>query len=196
VAQIRDQAAAYVVTVKANQPTLADHLHTAFATADAAGWNATSPDDCATLDDGHGRIEQRQWWVLADSHARTLGWQDCQTLVRIRRRFWRDADLVSDETRYYISSLPPQASLLPGAIRAHGGIENRCHWVLDVVFGEDASRTRLRNADDKLAVLRKIALNLLRQHPAKGSLKGKRYRAAVSDDFLLEVLRPSFNLMR
>jgi hypothetical protein len=92
--------------------------------------------------------------------------------------------------------LPPQASLLLGAVRAHWGIENQCHWVLDVVFGEDASRTRLQNADDNLALLRKIALNLIRQHPAKGSLKGKRYRAALNEDFLLEVMQSSFNLMR
>jgi len=65
-----------------------------------------------------------------------------------------------------------------------------------VVFHEDASRTRTRNADDNLALLRKIALNLIRQHPAKGSLKGKRYRSALNEDFLLEVIQSSFNLMR
>ena len=197
VGQIRDQDADYVVTVKANQPTLHDHLVSAFAAADARGaWTGTSPDSCETLEEGHGRVEQRHCQVLADTTAQARGWSGCQTLVRVRRVTVREHTVIRDETRYYISSLPPQASLLLGAIRAHWGIENSCHWVLDVVFGEDASRTRLQNADDNLALLRKIALNLLRQHPANGSLKGKRYRAAVSEDFLLDVIQSSFNLMR
>jgi predicted transposase YbfD/YdcC len=196
VKQIRDQDADYVVTVKANQPTLHQHLVKAFAATDDAGGETSSPHYCATLDDGHGRVEQRQCWVLPDTTAQAFGWHDCRTLVRIRRLCIRGGDKISDETHYYISSLPPQASLLLGAVRAHWGIENGCHWVLDVVFGEDASRTSLRNADDNLALLRKIALNLLRQHPGKGSLKNKRYRAALNEDFLLQVLRSSFNLMR
>ncbi|MBL8154037.1 MAG: hypothetical protein JNM70_07625 [Anaerolineae bacterium] len=66
---------------------------------------------------------------------------------------------------------------------------------MDVTFREDASRTRSRNADDNLALLRKIALNLVRQHPAKGALKRKRYRAALNEDFLFDVIQSSFNLM-
>jgi predicted transposase YbfD/YdcC len=166
-----------------------------FAAADAHGWTLASPQYCETLDDGHGRIEQRQCWVLADTHLRTVGWQDCQSLVRIRRLVQREGKL-TDETHYYLTSLAPHASLLLGAVRAHWGIENACHWVLDVIFHEDASRTRSLHADENLALLRKIALNLLRHHPAPGSLKGKRYRAALNEDFLLQVLQSSFNLMR
>jgi predicted transposase YbfD/YdcC len=156
----------------------------------------SSPHYSETLDDQHGRIEQRQGWVLADHQVRALGWQDCQTVIRIRRLVQRAEGKTSDETHYYITSLAPQASLLLGAVRAHWGIENGCHWVLDAIFQEDASRTRLQNADENLALLRKIALNLIRQHPAKGSLKGKRYRAALNEDFLLEIMQSSFNLMR
>jgi hypothetical protein len=99
------------------------------------------------------------------------------------------------ETQYYISPLPALASLVCATIRAHWGIENGCHWVLDGVFREDAARTRVKNAADKLALLRKIALNLIRPHPAKGSLKGKRDRAALNEAFLLKVMRSSFHLM-
>jgi predicted transposase YbfD/YdcC len=196
VKQLRDQEADYVVTVKGNQPKLYQQVVAAFDAADDQGWACTSPHYGETLDDQHGRIEQRQCWVLADNQVRALGWQDCHTLVRIRRFTQRSGEKPSDETHYYISSLPSQASLLLGAIRAHWGIENGCHWVLDVVFGEDASRTRLHHADENLALLRKIALNLIRQHPAKGSLKGKRYRAALNEEFLLEIMQSSFNLMR
>jgi predicted transposase YbfD/YdcC len=196
VKQIRVQEADYIVTVKHNQPTLHQHLHAAFAAGDAAGFSSFSPTYCETTDIQHGRIEKRQCWVLADQQAQRLGWQDCQTLVRIKRTTQRGNGKTSQETHYYISSLQPLASLILASIRAHWDIENGCHWVLDVVFKEDASRTRTQNADHNLALLRKIALNLIRQHPAKGSLKGKRYRSALNEDFLLEVMQSSFNLMR
>jgi len=195
VKHIREQEAEYVVTVKGNQPKLYQYITATFAAADAQGWVLSSPQYCDTLDDGHGRIEQRQCWVLADTHLQTLGWQDCHSLVRIRRLVQREGK-TSDETHYYLTSLAPQASLILASVRAHWGIENGCHWILDVIFHEDASRTRLQNADENLALLRKIALNLIRQHPAKGSLKNKRYRASLNEDFLLQVLQSSFNLMR
>ncbi|RPJ38865.1 MAG: ISAs1 family transposase [Planctomycetaceae bacterium] len=195
VKQIRDQGADYIVSVKGNQPKLLQQIVAAFASADAQGWPRTSPQYCDTLDHQHGRVEQRQCWVLADDHVRASGWQDCQTLVRVRRVTHRGAKS-SDETHYYLTSLAPHASLSLGAVRAHWGIENGCHWVLDVIFHEDASRTWLHQADENLALLRKIALNLIRHHPAKGSLKGKRYRAALNTDFLLEIMQSSFNLMR
>ena len=196
VRQIRQQAADYVVTVKGNQPTLQRQLQAAFAAQDARGFSGFSPDYCQTHDHGHGRDEKRECWVLADHSAHSAGWSDCQTLVRVKRTTQRDSRTVSEETHYYITSLPPLASLILGAIRAHWGIENGCHWVLDVVFKEDAARTRSRHADDNLALLRKIALNLVRQHPGKGALKRKRYRAALNEDFLLDVMQSSFNLMR
>lgn len=196
VKQIRAKEADYIVTVKGNQPKLHQQIRAAFAAADAAGFSSFSPDYCETLDTQHGRTEQRQCWVLATQEAHEWGWQACQTLVRIKRTTQRGNGKTSAETHYYISSLAPLASLVLASIRAHWGIENGCHWVLDVVFKEDASRTRTQNADDNLALLRKIALNLIRQHPAKGSLKGKRYRSALNEDFLLEVMQSSFNLMR
>jgi predicted transposase YbfD/YdcC len=196
VKQIRDQGADYLVTVKGNQPKLLQQLVATFAAADTQEWSLTSPHYCETLDHQHGRVEQRQCWVLADDQVRAAGWQDCQTLVRVRRVTQRGTAQPSDETHYYLTSLTAHASLTLGAVRAHWGIENSCHWVLDVIFQEDASRTRLLQADENLALLRKIALNLLRQHPAKGSLKGKRYRAALNEDFLLDIMQSSFNLMR
>lgn len=196
VQHIRKQEADYVITVKGNHPQLHQHLKAAFAAADRLECSSSSPGYCETDDVQHGRIEKRQCWVLADQQAQVLGWQDCQTLVRIKRTTQRSNGKVSQETHYYISSLPPLASLILASVRAHWGIENSCHWVLDVVFHEDASRVRTQNADDNLVLLRKIALNLIRQHPAKGSLKGKRYRASLNEDFLLEIMQSSFNLMR
>lgn len=192
---LADVEADYVITVKGNQPTLARYLEQRFAAADAAGWFDHSRGYCETLDDQHGRIDRRQCWVLADTEAATLGWRGCQTLIRIQRTSQHDTR-ASQETHYYITSLPPLASLALGAVRAHWQIENGCHWLLDVVFAEDANRTRSRNADHNLALLRKIALNLLRQSPGPGSLKGKRYRAALDENFLLNVLQSSSYFMR
>jgi len=196
VTAIRQQQADYVVTVKGNQPHLYQHLQNAFARQDAVGFSGFSPDYCRTEERGHGRFEQRECWVLRDQTAPALGWTDGQTLVRVKRTTQRGTRPLSEETQFYLTSLPLLASLVLGAIRAHWGIENQCHWVLDVTFREDASRTRSRNADDNLAVLRKIALNLVRQHPAKGALKRKRYRAALNEDFLFDVIQSSFNLMQ
>ncbi|MGL4649462.1 MAG: ISAs1 family transposase [Caldilineaceae bacterium] len=194
--KIREKEADYVVTVKGNQPKLQQAVQAAFAQAAASGLPTTSPGYCSTHERGHGRTETRQCWVLPNVELQTAGWRDCQTLVRIDRTRQVGTGKTSHETHYYLTSLPPLASLVLGAVRAHWGIENSCHWVLDVVFGEDASRTRTKNADDNLTVLRKIALNLVRQHPAKGTLKGKRYRAALNEDFLLQVMLSSSNLMR
>jgi predicted transposase YbfD/YdcC len=193
---IRMQQADYVVTVKGNQPTLQHHIQAAFAAQDAVGWSARPETVMRTEETAHGRHEIRQCWVLTDTQAQDLGWRDCQTLIRIERTTTRSAGKVSHDTHYYISSVPADAAVLLQTVRDHWGIENRCHWVLDVVFNEDASRTHIAQADDNLALLRKIALNLLRQHPSSGSLKAKRYRATLSEDFLLSLLNSSFNLMR
>ncbi len=181
---IEDHKATYIITVKDNQPTLAAHLQASFAAQDAHGWEDKAV--ARTEETGHGRHEIRQCWILPDTHADALGWQGCKTLIRIERITPRGQTPPSHETHYYISSVGGDAATLLQHIRDH--------WVLDVVFKEDGSRTRY--ADHNLAVLRKIALNLVRQHPAKGSLKGKRYRAGLNEDFLTDVLQSSFNLMR
>lgn len=193
VSQIRHQEADYIVTVKGNQPKLSACVRAAFA---EQTHGATRPDYCETQDKRHGRLETHQCWALDSRAVQGLGWHDAQTLVRIKRTCQGGGRKPSEAVHYYISSLAPRASLILASIRSHWGIENRCHWVLDVVFKEDASRIRTKNVDHNLALLRKIALNLLQHHPTKGSLKGKRYRAALNEDFLLSVIQSSFNLMR
>lgn len=197
VESITEHQAEYVVTVKGNQPTLLHTLQAAFATADAQGGSQPPDAFACTQETAHGRHEIRQCWILPDSQVQALGWRDCHTLVRIQRTTTRGPQRkVSHDTHYYISSVQADAATLLQLVRDHWGIENRCHWVLDVLFKEDASRTRDRFAIDNLALLRKFALNLLRLQPTSGSLKGKRYQAALNEDFLLSILKSSFFLMR
>ena len=108
-------------------------------------------------------------------------------MVECERRL---PDHTSYETRYFISSLPPNAKQLLDATRGHWGIENSVHWVLDIAFREDESRIRLGNAQHNLAIVRRMALNLLRhEKTAKVGIAAKRKLAGWNPNYLLKVLQ-------
>ena len=90
--------------------------------------------------------------------------------------------------RYYLLSKYLPAKRLLATVRSHWGIENRLHWVLDVVFDEDGNRSRKDNAPENLAILRRLALNIIRCHPARISMRQKVKRAGWDDAFLLDIL--------
>jgi predicted transposase YbfD/YdcC len=190
--KIRDEKADYVLSLKENQGNFLQDVQDWFAHADQVNFAGMKHDYHETVTKGHGRIEIRRCWTVSDPVAFDYirhyeGWADLQTLVRVQRER-RFSDKTERETSYYISSLPPQASLILNAIRCHWRIENSLHWVLDVVFREDDTRIRKENSSQNIAVLRSIALNILKQDPSKGSLKQKRYSAALDDSFLLQLL--------
>jgi len=123
-------------------------------------------------------VERRRCSVLADlsllDHA--AEWAQLSSLVRIQaERYHKATGKTERETRYYISSLKPNAKRLNGAIRRHWGIENKLHWVLDVAFGEDLSRKRAGHARENFSLLNRIALNLLKQDKTSElGIHGKR----------------------
>ena len=144
------------------------------------------------VDCGHGRVERRRCSVLADlgllDHA--TEWAQLRSLVRIQaERYHKATGKTERETRYYISSLKPDAPRLNTAVRQHWGIENKLHWVLDVAFGEDLSRKRAGYAAENFSLLNRIALNLLKQDKtSKLGIHGKRLAAAWDHDYLLHLL--------
>jgi predicted transposase YbfD/YdcC len=115
-------------------------------------------------------------------------WHGLQSIAMVESQ--RQAgDQTTVTRRYFISSLKSDAKLLLHAVRGHWGIENKVHWVLDVTFREDDCRIRKGNGAENFAVLRHIALNLLRRETStKRSIKGKRMKAALDDQYLLKVL--------
>ena len=150
-------------------------------------------DFCQTIDKGHGRIEIRRCWTIGDpeqlSYVETgKEWPGLSSigLVTAERR---EGEQVSVESRYYISSPESDASRLLQTTRSHWGIENRVHWVLDVSFRENESRVRTGNASANLAIIRHMALNLLRKdQTSKISIKARRKLAGWNNDYLLSVL--------
>ena len=195
-AQLQAQGAEYVLALKANQPTLHGTVVAAFADARTVGadaWHPAERDGTLTLDKGHGRIERRRYTVLSDPDLLacldpTGAWPGLRSVVEVQAAR-RQGGPPTTECRYYLSSLPPDAVLLGQAIRGHWGVENRLHWVLDVQFREDASTVRVGAGAHTFAVLRHLALNLLRQdHWVRGSLATKRFRAALDDTYLARLL--------
>lgn len=186
--QILDQRGDYVLALKDNQPLLAEEVADIFQVAeqyDDPIVQGTWPE----WEKQHGRMTQRTASVISDPE--TLAWlqaeHDWPGGVALGR-------IVSEQkggqsaTRYYLLSRVLTPEVLAQVVRSHWGIENQVHWVLDVTFGEDSSRIRSGFAAENLAVVRHIALNLLRQEPSRRSLKGKRLKAALDTAFLLRVL--------
>jgi predicted transposase YbfD/YdcC len=140
----------------------------------------------------HGRVETGRAFVISDPHA--IGylnegkrWVALQSVALIEAERTRNG-ATTTEQRYYLLNQVLDAARVNSLVRGHWGIENRVHWVLDVTFHEDASRIRTGDAPQNMGVLGHIALNRLRQEQSKGSLKTKRFRAALNDDYLSKIL--------
>lgn len=188
--QVLDQEGDYVLAVKDNQPTLRAEVERVIEEA------RTSPapgdaDYHESVEKGHGRIEKRRVWCTT-----RVGWLRGQehwpglaavAMVEAERTI---GGKTATERRYYISSLAgATARRLAQVIRWHWGIENRLHWVLDLAFDEDRCRVRQGHADRNLALLRKVALNLLsRDTSVKAGIQSKRLKAGWDDQYLLKVL--------
>jgi len=181
---IIERGADYVLALKANQPDLLEDVRLLLDDP------AAPPDDVAeTVDGDHGRIETRRAAVLSDVDflCRDHQWPGLAAVGKITAAREMNGKTTT-AIRYYLLSKPLSAKRFLAVVRAHWGIENELHWILDVVLDEDQARNRRDNAPENLALLRRLVLNLLRANQNKGSLRGKIKRAGWNDAFLLRLL--------
>lgn len=189
-AKIVDAQADYVLAVKDNQPKLAAAIADFFTTLHEQGDFAEHRcRQHSTQEKSRGRIEERYYAIapLPESMQEFVpDWRKLYSIGQVVSQTTR-GDKHSSDVRYYITSREPRVKEFATAVRRHWSIESM-HWILDVVFGEDASRLRNGHATENFGFLRKFILSLLRQDTSSGSLKVKRKRAGWSTDFLESVL--------
>jgi predicted transposase YbfD/YdcC len=186
---ILTRGADYLLALKDNQKSLATEVALFFDAHEQRG------PAHVTTDADHGRIETRRHWVSHD-----VGWLNgdrrapgeprfpgLKAIAMVEACVERDGKTTTSR-RYFLSSLAPDPALLARAVRAHWGIENRLHWVLDVVFHDDLMRLRTGNGPKNMATIKHMAMNLIRAAPGKDSLKSKRKAAAWDQDYLKAII--------
>jgi predicted transposase YbfD/YdcC len=183
---IRGQGGHYLLAVKDNQPTLRAAVERVAAVAAAADFAGVPVGEEA--DAAHGRQEERYVSVFGAPAGIPPDWPDVAAVVQVNREREVGGKRTCT-THYYLTSYAGTAAEMAAFVRGHWGIENGLHWVLDVVFREDDSRVRAGHAGENLAMVRRVAVSLLRRAPGKGTTPTKRLKAGWDDDYLLQVLQ-------
>ena len=183
---IVNKGADYILAVKGNQPQLLEHIEDEFKFGKTIKTAINEGID-------HGRIETRKCSIISDLKfiPQNSNWDKLSTIIKIEStREFKNSDKTTETAiRYYISSLKTNPKVFQNAIRSHWAIENKLHWMLDVAFSEDDSRKRQGNAAQNFSILLKIALNILKKDTkAKVGVKSRRFKAAMSNDYLLKML--------
>ena len=191
-AHIREKKADHVLALKGNHAGLKKEVAALFCAITEERTSGYQVETSTIIEKDHGRIETRTCWhvgILPERFSEGPLWKDLRSVALIETT--REvAAQVSHEVRYYLSSLAVNAEQMQEIIRGHWSIENSCHWLLDVVFGEDDSRVRAGNAAQNLALVRKLALSMLsKEKSCKRGIKVKRFKAALDLEYLLKILQ-------
>ena len=192
---IQKKGADYVLSLKGNQTRLHADIALFFADAQAHGFRDLRHTTAETVDGDHGRIEVRRAWATDDLVwlADRRRWPGLRSVLRVDSER-TIGEHTTYETRFFISSLAPDAAHLARIVRSHWAIENGLHWVLDVAMHQDQTRIRTGHAPENLAILHHIALNLLKQERTeKLGIKNKRLAAGWDHDYLLRVIMGAKN---
>jgi predicted transposase YbfD/YdcC len=184
-----DGGGQFVIAVKDNQPRLRAAVADYFAEHLERDLEDLRYRCQETLEEGHGRIDERSYVVtrIPPDFALQKEWPQIKAIGYAVRITQHGDGKETDETRYYVLSHYLSGKRFSEAVRGHWGIESM-HWVLDVNFREDDSRTRERTLGNNLSWLRRFAVTLLKRHPIKDSIRGKMIRCMMNPDFLTEVL--------
>lgn len=191
------QEADYVLALKENHGRLYEDVVNLFTDLEASGLQAYTFSQAETVNKNHGRLETRTCYVICDPHILihlrgASQWKSLRSVVKVHSHRHLDEGTTAND-RYFISSLATDAKHMLETVRSHWSIENSLHWVLDIAFREDESRIRKDHGPENFAVLRHIALNLVKQEKTqKGSVKGKRLKAGWDEDYLLKILSGLF----
>lgn len=190
---IRVAEAHYTLGVKANQKTLYQDIKATFATLRADEEQPLHLYE--TIEKGHGRIETRRYWVTDDlSQLSTRdAWKDLQSIGMVEAERQIGTQL-SHSIRYFISSRDATVERFASRVRGHWQIENQLHWRLDVIMDEDTAHIRANHGPENMAVLRHMAINLLKQEPSKISIQSKRLRTACDTEYLEKVIKVSSSM--
>ncbi len=185
---IRAADAHYTICVKSNQKRLYQDITSTFATLRARNDVHLFCDE--TLEKGHGRIETRRYGItdtLSYLSSRDA-WNGLQSIGMVETERQIGAR-IERKARYFISSRPADVQRFAQRVRSHWHIENKLHWRLDVIMGEDDAHIRVDHGPENMAVLRHIALNLLKHEPSKLSIQSKRLQAACDNKYLEKVIK-------
>ena len=193
--KIIDKEADYLLALKGNQEYLENRVKEKFKELKNPGPKVVNVDKFTTTNEGHGKVEKRSCIEITEKKNKSFGvnvlgkWPSLHSLIEISsERINKKTGEVGTEKRYYISSCNDSAEKLLAAVRSHWEVENKLHWVLDVVFREDDCRSRSGYSPENFSLLRQFALNLIKKGPSDKSIRRKVNIAGWDEDFLLQVL--------
>jgi predicted transposase YbfD/YdcC len=191
----------YLLSLKGNHPYLEERVRSQFELLSKRGTKPFVVEEFVDEGQGHGRIEERKYRVITAKKNKILEvnplekWPELNSLIEVTsKKMMTSTGEISEETRYYISSSTDGAKFFSSSIRGHWEVENKLHWVLDVVFKEDDCRIRAGYSAENFSMLRQFALNLIRLEPSKKAIKRKQNIAGWDESFLLEILIGGRNL--